>query len=100
MIILTVLQSLEGPTLPELMKEVATPAPDQWRNVARLLGVPETLVRSIDDENRGKSADCYSAVFDYWEKSGTPPYTWKSIMEALGSSLVNRPDIVGNIRRK
>ena len=35
---------------------------------------------------------CYADVFNWWQRNGSPPYTWATIIDAL------RAPIVGEVR--
>lgn len=86
------------PTLAYLMRDVAKPAPDQWKNIARQLGLQEPLISAFDQECRGIASDCYSKVFCEWEQNCSSPYTWNQIIEAL--HYIERPDIIDDIVKR
>ena len=86
-----VLSSLDsGPSLAHLMDRVATVIPHKYVTVGLQLGFTlaevqtiRPLHQSLDDHLRA-----YREIFGMWQKRGSPPYTWRTIIGVLRSASV------------
>ena len=85
------------PTLPELMSEIAVPAPDKWRMIGIGLGIDTSTLNAIDQQYCRNPNDCYLAVFDKWRRTTINPQ-WETILQVLPA--VDRHDLSLKIREK
>ena len=86
------------PTLPELISEIAVPAPDKWRMIGIGLGIDTSTLNAIDQQYRNPN-DCYLAVFDKWLRTTVNPQ-WETILHVLVTPAVDRHDLAVKIREK
>ena len=71
----------------DLANRVAAIIPSKWVQVAIQLGVSMGSISSI----RKDYDDCFEkfmAVFDIWQRSSSPPFTWDTLVTALKSKSV------------
>ena len=79
------------PKVSVLLNRVAAKAPIKWKNLGRQLNIENQKLKTIPREN-DDSLDCFAEVFDLWERRGSPPFTWATIIDAL------KADIVGEVQ--
>ena len=69
----------------DLLNKVAARARDKWRMMGLQLNIP------MDQLNAMTATDpisCYADVFNWWQRNGSPPYTWATIIDALRALIV------------
>ena len=69
----------------DLLNKVAARARDKWRMMGLQLNIP------MDQLNAMTATDpisCYADVFNWWQRNGSPPYTWATIIDALRTPIV------------
>ena len=49
------------------------------------LNVPTDQLNSMTTTD---PISCYADVFNWWQRNGSPPYTWATIIDALRASIV------------
>ena len=50
-----------------------------------LLNIPMDQLNAITATD---PIDCYAEVFNWWQRNGSPPYTWATIIDALRAPIV------------
>ena len=75
------------PTIPDLLNKVAAEASDKWKKLGQQLLIEQHKLKTISREN-DDSLDCFAEVFELWQKRGSPPYTWATIIDALRAKIV------------
>ena len=73
------------PRHPDLLNKVAARARDKWRNMGLQLNIPTDQLNSMTATD---PISCYADVFNWWQRNGSPPYTWATIIDALRASKV------------
>ena len=78
------------PSLPHLMEKVAAVIPHKYMTVGLQLGLTmaqmqaiHPLHQSLEDHHRA-----FGEVFGVWRKCGSPPYTWRTIIDVLKTASV------------
>ena len=96
--------SLDSPELQDLMNDVAAAIPAKWRLVGVQLKLPSEVLDKIQDQNAGKTDICkrhsFEQVFTKWERLGTSPHTWETMVKVLGSPAVGEVDLAGQLSSK
>ena len=83
-----------------LMNEVAPKVSVKWMDIATMLALRLPEIQRISAECGSDTHSCIRAVFGKWETSDSKPYTWKTIVEVLGSDLVNERRLALEIKQK
>ena len=81
------------PSLADLMNDVASVIPAQWRAVGIQLGLSADTLDSIQRENAGKPRVClesFEQVLTIWKRSGPKPNTWNTIVDVLRTPAVGQ----------
>ena len=86
------------PTIPELLNEVAGPAPDKWRVIGIGLGIDISILNSIEQQYNRNPNECYVAMFDKWLKTTEKPM-WETILKVLETPSVDRYNLAMTIRK-
>lgn len=76
------------PTHKDLMNKVGAVIPAKWRSVGIELGLHPDQLETIEREQNGILAQCFSAVFHKWECDITSPYSWQTIIAVLKAQQV------------
>ena len=81
------------PSLADLMNDVASVIPAQWRAVGIQLGLSPDTLDSIQRENAGKPRVClesFEQVLTIWKRHGPKLYTWNTIVDVLRTPAVGQ----------
>ena len=92
-----------SPELDDLMNDVVSKIPAQWRAVGIQLGVPSCTLDSIQHQNAGKPQACYESfetVLSTWKQNQYKPYTWTTIIDALETPSVGQVALAEVLRAK
>lgn len=81
------------------MNRVGSQIPAKWRSFGTQLELTGSQLNSIDADQRGKSQECFSAVFNHWSTCLSPPYSWETVVKVLRSSEVNEQGIAMSIEK-
>ena len=79
------------------MNRVADKTRDKWKQVGIQLMI-ETYKLNGYEKQSTDPMECYTKVFDEWERSQKLPYTWATILNALESDAVNERATARSIR--
>ena len=79
------------------MERVGSVIPAKWRSFGRQLKLTEGQLDGIDMDERGKTQQCFSAVFDNWSRRCPSPYTWETVDKVLRSSQLDEVKIAVSI---
>ena len=67
----------------DLLNKVATRVRHKWEEIGLQLGIDIGHLKSIWSQ-RQNPVRCLADIFDImWQKNGSPPYTWATIIDAL-----------------
>ena len=69
----------------DLLNKVAARARDKWKNMGLQLNIPMDQLNSMTATD---PISCYADVFNWWQRNGSPPYTWATIIDALRAPAV------------
>ena len=86
------------PDMKDLMNEVAAKAKGCWEQVAIQLNLSSSDVDSIQKEKMGNAIGCYTEVFKVWQRRGSPPYTWATIINALSAPAVEQEGLANELK--
>ena len=78
--------------LSDLLNKVAAKTRDKWEKIALQLQIDHGHIKSISKTN--DPILCCAEVFDVWRRSGSPPYTWATIIDALRAPIVGEQQLV------
>ena len=79
------------PEMNDLLNKVAEKTRDSWEKIGLQLQIDHGRIKSIS-----RTQDpilCFAEVFDVWRKSGSPPYTWATIIDALRAPIVGEQQL-------
>ena len=82
----------------DLLNKVAAKARDCWEKIALQLKLKHGHIKTIRNSNTQDPILCYSEVFDVWQKSGSPPYTWATIIDALRAPIVGEHQLAHELQ--
>ena len=68
-----------------LLNKVAVDAMDKWKKIGLALNIPIGQLNSITTTD---PILCYAEIFNWWQRNGSPPYTWATIIDALRAPMV------------
>ena len=68
-----------------LLNKVAVGAMDKWKKIGLALDIPIGQLNSITTTD---PILCYADIFNWWQRNGSPPYTWATIIDALRAPIV------------
>ena len=86
------------PDLLDLLNKVAAEATDKWELVAAQLGIKPSRINSIGTVKQGQPIKCYTEIFDMWERKGSPPYTWATIINVLRAPSIEEGGIANKLQ--
>ena len=81
------------------MNRVGSVISAKWRSFGRQLKLTEGQLCSIDMDERGKTQECFSAVFYTWSRCLPSPYTWETVVKVLRSSELDEVRIANSIEK-
>ena len=76
----------------------ATVAVIEWQTLGIELGIDHSKLKIIANDNREKYKSCLTNMLATWLSSGSA--TWRGLVEAIRSPLVDKNDIAEEIARK
>ena len=91
--------SAQQPTVKDLMNDVAAHA-KSWRDIGLQLLLMPSELDGIEQSRNKDINQCYADVFEKWKKAGEPPFTWRTIIDALRSPSVKNNDLADRIEKK
>ena len=69
----------------DLLNKVAAHTRDKWWIMGIQLNIPTDQLNSMTATD---PISCYADVFNWWQRNGSPPYTWATIIDALRAPIV------------
>ena len=81
------------------MDRVGSVIPAKWRSFGRQLKFTEGHLDGIDMDERGKTQQCFCAVFDNWSRRCPSPYTWETVAKVLRSPELNEVRIANSMEK-
>ena len=87
----TVPVSLDSePSLPLLMDKVAAVIPSKYWAIGLQLGLTTAELQAICPQQQGLEnyRRAFGEIFDVWRRRGSPPYTWRTLIDVLRSPSV------------
>ena len=87
----TVPVSLDSePSLPLLMDKVAAVIPHKYMIVGLQLRLSLAELQVIRPQHQGLEEHhrAFGEIFDVWRRRGSPPYTWRTLIDVLRSASV------------
>ena len=73
------------PSLPHLMRKVAAVIPSKCRAIGLQLGLTPAELQAICPQQQGLENHhrAFDEIFDVWRRRGSPPYTWRTLIDVL-----------------
>ena len=87
-----------APEMSDLLNKVADKTRSIWERVGLQLNVSSDCIKAISKSHPHDAILCYAEVFDVWRKSGSPPYTWATIIDALRAPSVGEHQLVTELQ--
>uniref|UniRef100_A0A1X7UCA5 Ubiquitin-like domain-containing protein n=1 Tax=Amphimedon queenslandica TaxID=400682 RepID=A0A1X7UCA5_AMPQE len=87
-----------GPSLPDLLNDIAAKAPNQWMKIGLMLGISFLDLMSIKEKNEDDKI-CYANIFHIWKTADTRPYSWETMVVVLKSDVINDSQLANAISR-
>ena len=87
-----------APERSDLLNKVADRTRSIWETVGLQLNISSDCIKSISKSHPHDDILCYAEVFDVWRKSGSPPYTWATIIDALRASSVREHQLATELQ--
>ena len=78
----------------DLLNKVATRVRHKWEEIGLQLQIDRSYLRSIKQTN---PVLCFADIFDVWQRSGSPPYTWATIIDALRAPIVGEVQLASEL---
>ena len=91
------------PRLADLLNDIASTIPAKWRDIGINLGLSSGILDNIQNQNAGKtdaSIRSFEQIFSMWKEQSPRPYTWKTIIDVLKTSIVNENDLATRMASK
>ena len=85
------------PKQSHLLDKVAAKVTDKWYRLGLRLDIEDHKLNTIDKEKQGDCLLCFAKMFDVWRKHGSPPYTWGTVINALGAPFVGEISLAGEL---
>ena len=80
----------------DLLNKVAARARDKWRMMGLQLNIPMDQLNSMTATD---PISCYADVFNWWQRNGSPPYTWATIIDALRAPIVGEVQLAHELEK-
>ena len=87
------------PELSDLLNKVADKTRSIWETIGLQLNISSDRIKSISESYPRSPIRCYAEVFDVWRKSGSPPYTWATIIDALRAPIVGEHQLATELQQ-
>ena len=87
-----------APEMSDLLNKVADKTRSIWETVGLQLNISSDRIKSISESYPRNAIRCYTEVFDVWHKSGSPPYTWATIIDALRAPSVGEHQLATELQ--
>ena len=71
----------------DLLNKVATRVRHKWEEIGLQLSIDRSYLKSIWSIKQDP-VRCLADIFDVWQRNGSPPYTWATIIDALRAPVV------------
>ena len=89
-----------APKLLDLTNFIAANLRNKWREIGIQLGIKTSTLDAIYDRRNRNPSQCFTDVFEEWERSKEVPYTWARLLEAIASPYVDEKPLAIEIRQK
>ena len=94
---------MSSPSTRDLMNDVAAEIPAKWRDVGIQLGLSPRILDNIQSQAAGRpdsNMHAFEQVFEQWQRQGTRPYTWRTIIDALKAPAVGELALANDLEVK
>ena len=88
------------PELSDLMNEVASKVPANWRQISIQLGLTPSDQECFMASTPSDPLQCFTSVFRVWKSRATRLYTWSTVIKALESPAVDEMRLAQELRMK
>ena len=75
------------PKISDLLNKVAAEVLNKWEILGLQLELEYVQLETISNKHQDNSLR-FAGVFELWQKRGSPPYTWATIIDALRTKIV------------
>lgn len=88
----------QTPSLPlvSFMEHIAVRIRTKWRFFGIMLDIPADVLDSFPAHD---CLQCFSRVFDYWARRGSPQVSWETVVSILDSETVDEKSLAAEIRK-
>ena len=76
-----------APEYLDLLNKVAARVRHKWEEIGLQLSIDMSYLKSIWTMKQDP-VRCFADIFDVWQRNGSPPYTWATIIDALRAPIV------------
>ena len=80
----------------DLLNKVATRVRYKWEEIGMQLNIDGSHLKSIWI-TRQDPVRCFADIFDVWQRRGSPPYTWATIIDALRAPIVDEIQLANEL---
>ena len=86
----------------DLMNDVASVIPAEWRAVGIQLGLSSDILDGIQSQNAGKPKTCQWSFeevtcISVWKRLGPRPFTWRTIIDVLRTRAVGHTSLADEL---
>ena len=75
---------------------MATRVRHKWEEIGMQLSFDRSYLKSIWDM-RQDPVRCFADIFDVWQRNGSPPYTWATIIDVLKAPIVGEVQLASEL---
>ena len=79
-----------------LLNKVGVGAMDKWKKIGLALDIPVSQLNSITTTD---PILCYAEIFNWWQRNGSPPYTWATIIDVLRAPIVGEVQLAHELEK-
>ena len=84
-------------SLRDLLNHVAVRILNKWKMFGTQLDVPRSELNTYPSHD---CLECFSCVFDSWERKGSPDLSWETVIGVLESPALEEKQLVIEIKEK
>ena len=84
----------------DLMNDVASVIPAEWRAVGIQLGLSSDTLDGIKSNNAGSPKAClnsFEEVISLWKRLGPRPFTWRTIVDVLRTQAIGHTALANQL---
>ena len=85
-----------APEYLDLLNQVAARVRHKCEEIGMQLSIDRSHIKSICNTKQDPIR-CFADIFDVWQRNGSPPYTWATIIDALRAPIVGEAQLASEL---